>query len=522
MRKLTITATQAKADQEEKEQLLKKQQSMFFGFVKKEPAVKKEALHVSPTKAGKDARQSDFDSTFLPFVVKARSTLAPINRFKPSTPLPEPKINSRLDLTKEEALRDMLQTVPRHRMLARNNAHPQPKLSVRETMAQIGEYVAMGAEAQYDELRRRLQSRTQVQLKHLQFHEDHRPGYVGTWTKRSKLVAPRTPFEQDRSTLNYDIDSEEEWEEDDPDAEALGGSDEEDDAGSEADSEVNSWLADDEEPLEFEEGFEGDEPMPMLLDGEEDEDEALRMARRRVEDRERKKKMVSEGAKKKLPGKLVPVSLGPHWEAELGQVSQPLFRSCRMQFLNDWHAGLDPMTHVVEEFVIPTKAAVAGANAVASTSTLPDADTPLIAATTTSLGGPKPKPRKSLDPRPPGEKRTPTAAKPLPEALWPSFVALVHGSEANGPILQDLVFKYLQARDPALKKNQVVGAFNSAASKRKGKGGVWKVSDEVLAKYAPGLVSAGPSSPVAEKGKAEKVQVAGVESSPEPEPMVVD
>ena len=31
----------------------------------------------------------------------------------------------------------------------------------------------------------------------LQFHENHRPAYFGTWSKRSKVLTPRNPFKKD-------------------------------------------------------------------------------------------------------------------------------------------------------------------------------------------------------------------------------------------------------------------------------------------------------------------------------------
>jgi len=45
------------------------------------------------------------------------------------------------------------------------------------------------------------------------FHEDMRPAYVGTYSKRSTFITGRKPFGQDHKQLNYDYDSEEEWEE---------------------------------------------------------------------------------------------------------------------------------------------------------------------------------------------------------------------------------------------------------------------------------------------------------------------
>ncbi len=51
--------------------------------------------------------------------------------------------------------------------------------------------------------------------KFLSFHEDHRPAYHGTWSKRSRIVKGNTPFAHDNTMLNYDDDSEAEWEEGD-------------------------------------------------------------------------------------------------------------------------------------------------------------------------------------------------------------------------------------------------------------------------------------------------------------------
>ncbi|CAN0105810.1 unnamed protein product, partial [Hapterophycus canaliculatus] len=51
-------------------------------------------------------------------------------------------------------------------------------------------------------------------MKLLQFHQDHRPPYWGTWSKASKQVTGRRPLGRDtKGLLNYDYDSEEDWEE---------------------------------------------------------------------------------------------------------------------------------------------------------------------------------------------------------------------------------------------------------------------------------------------------------------------
>ncbi|KAI4385648.1 hypothetical protein MLD38_003644 [Melastoma candidum] len=49
----------------------------------------------------------------------------------------------------------------------------------------------------------------------LQFDKSHRPAFYCAWPKKSHVVGPRHPFRMDPN-LDYDVDSDEEWEEDDP------------------------------------------------------------------------------------------------------------------------------------------------------------------------------------------------------------------------------------------------------------------------------------------------------------------
>ncbi|TSK53654.1 Chromatin assembly factor 1 subunit A [Bagarius yarrelli] len=53
-------------------------------------------------------------------------------------------------------------------------------------------------------------------MKLLQFHENYRPAYWGTWRKKSTHISPRCPFKQDKDLLDYEVDSDEEWEEEEP------------------------------------------------------------------------------------------------------------------------------------------------------------------------------------------------------------------------------------------------------------------------------------------------------------------
>lgn len=119
--------------------------------------------------------------------------------------------------------------------------------------------------------------------KFLCFREDYRPAYHGTWSKTSPLVTGRTPFGKD-STLDYDVDSEAEWEEgDDDEGEDCSetGNDEEEVDDEEGDitkyNYQDGWLAEDDD-----------------LDMEEDDDETKELRKKKALERvENQSKQVS-------------------------------------------------------------------------------------------------------------------------------------------------------------------------------------------------------------------------------------
>lgn len=92
-------------------------------------------------------------------------------------------------------------------------------LNVMVTNAPSG----FGAES-YSELK---EFKVDNRMRLISFYEDHRPAYFGTISKKSK-ISGRRPFQGDHELLNYDFDSEAEWEEDDgEDIEDSDGDDEE-------------------------------------------------------------------------------------------------------------------------------------------------------------------------------------------------------------------------------------------------------------------------------------------------------
>ncbi|XP_021488575.1 chromatin assembly factor 1 subunit A [Meriones unguiculatus] len=89
-------------------------------------------------------------------------------------------------------------------------------------------------------------------MKLLQFSENHRPAYWGTWNKKTAIIRPRDPWAQDKNLLDYEVDSDDEWEEEEP-GESLSHSegDEDDDVGEDEDEDdgffvPHGYLSEDE------------------------------------------------------------------------------------------------------------------------------------------------------------------------------------------------------------------------------------------------------------------------------------
>ncbi|KAK4058773.1 hypothetical protein OIO90_000219 [Microbotryomycetes sp. JL221] len=433
------------ADKEEKakqkEKTLKKQANLMSGFFIKqsttpeaEPVVKKSGA-------------SDFHKVFLPFHVRSGVKVAPINRFSKARKAKDKQpivveINSQDDLTLErkylcisrvgtvqltrrrlpfqqsDSLKSFLQDVPKDRIPPRR---PEAPLSVRSLVAAVQEAQLTGND--WSGYMKDLQNPKKTRIKLIKFHVDHRPGYIGTWTKTSKLIGPRTPFERDEALLNYDVDSEEEWEADDPDAEDLGSDgDKSDEDGSDALS--DDWLCEDDE-VEFEEGYteEGDIAAAALnATGPVDE---TADARKRIIDRERKSKAIKDGSKKKAAGPLVQVVKGPAYENRIGQCTYQPFSSMRVQLLNDASFGLDPLRFISKPFASvasQSKPVVAAASEASPTITLGKENEQAIKATVT--GGKKA--RKSGSGQADGDK----SSRPIPAHLVGDYLRLILASTA--------------------------------------------------------------------------------------------
>ncbi|NWU10122.1 CAF1A factor, partial [Cephalopterus ornatus] len=78
-------------------------------------------------------------------------------------------------------------------------------------------------------------------MKLLQFSENHRPAYWGTWNKSTTLIRARNPWAKDNKLLDYEVDSDEEWEEEEP-GESLSHSEEDDEEEGEDEDEDDGFF----------------------------------------------------------------------------------------------------------------------------------------------------------------------------------------------------------------------------------------------------------------------------------------
>lgn len=198
-----------------------------------------------------------------------------------------------------------------------SNFKSTSRRSVREILTEISEAEISGDASVVRSLVGLLRDRSLIPVKVLIFAEDSRPGYLGTWTRNSTVVGPRTPFARDTVALDYSYDSGEDWEEEDPgeaDDVVEGNEDEDQDDGK--DSDVDSWLVDDDEEVELEVSSDREvSPAPVYT---------------------KRKATVSELAKphkKRKVVPLVPFIKGPSWETSVGK-SPDIFNPYRIRLFN--------------------------------------------------------------------------------------------------------------------------------------------------------------------------------------------
>lgn len=355
-----------------------------------------------------------------------------------------------------------------------------------------------------------LKDRRKIPAKLLQFSENQRPAYygkirlpcvspvwlihrfIGTWTKPSAVVGPRTPFAKDVVALDYSYDSSDEWEgqEEAEGAEDLmaadGDSGDEEDEDEMSDSE-SDWIVGDDEVIE-----DGNSPQPEAIQADFSTIDAdATPKKRRV-----KEKDGAVGSKKRkvLIGPLLPFMKGPCWESTIGECEYEPFLDMRIRLLNGppgalcLHIRTDvPLAVVEAPFPLDPFTYVADTirSADAPSTSAPLANNFAIPAIPPHISSKIPCPvtpammeagdKDSQNETKPTTNKRPPLAFNFPADRMPDFLRVIDGSTKTKPGLIELLYDTFSAQVNNLRKSGIERKLPEVAVKQKK---VWKVKDE--------------------------------------------
>ncbi|KAI0312729.1 hypothetical protein OF83DRAFT_1176353 [Amylostereum chailletii] len=511
--KKSVDPEKAAREQEKKKkekEAQDKARSMMANFFSKPKA--SSSVNSSPAKNSSAPSSpriiSDFDRTFKPFVVKKDVEMASNN------PLRTPNKRRRIvegdvividdnvedadsDIEMVEPHVDVFNLSPRshlkhvvssaqppgsakrrrlHSMAGYKTWHPEP---VRSIMTRLSEAELTDDIAVVRSLLGQLRDRSKVPAKTFIFHEDSRPGYFGTFTRRSRVIGPRSPFTRDDVGVDYAYDSGEEWAGEEEgggdDLAEVSDEDRDDDEGSD---DMDGWLVDEDEeevatPIEEREGMD-EFPFPPPSEPSK--------GKRKAEPKEHETSKGGEGAKpkkRKVVVPLVPFTKGPCWESSIGKCEYGPFKAYRVQLLNDTPYPIDPFTFVSMPMdrVKPEPAQVSSSHS-AVQFVVPALPAHLSNPNHSSPGGPTlpPSGTAQVAKRP---KIMPKSS--FPEAHIPYLHQKVAGMNTSSlPVLVDAVYQGLRVHK--VKKNAIEAKIREICVK--GDRHVWTVKADEIDRFA--------------------------------------
>ncbi|KAL5965800.1 Chromatin assembly factor 1 subunit FSM [Taenia solium] len=151
-----------------------------------------------------------------------------------------------------------------------------------------------------------------IKAKLLQFFDTYHPAFYGTWRRRSYSIGPRRPFTKDCYQLDYEVDSDDEWGEEEPgeNISQSDGEEEEEEADDDEDEDAkflvpHGYLSDDE-------GVHDEDDLEGSISGIDDCSNSVETAEmKRL--RQRLSLAEYEAAHSRSLHKLKPLLLGPVW-----------------------------------------------------------------------------------------------------------------------------------------------------------------------------------------------------------------
>ncbi|KAI9802326.1 MAG: hypothetical protein M1833_001832 [Piccolia ochrophora] len=216
-----------------------------------------------PISSPRTTQRTEFERAFPPFFVQSHVSLAPTNRFSRDAEgkravtnlidaaMSQPQLNPDARSTNKKFSIAELCHLPPHKSCKRTLPQlPTIKEIISQRQGTADRPVDLSLNSNTSTLLSSSNKLALVPIKYLQYAEDVRPPYRGTFTKRptrlSGLATGRNPFLRSLPKMNYDYDSEAEWEEPDPeDGEDLD-SEGEEEAGSDEEGDDMEGFLDDE------------------------------------------------------------------------------------------------------------------------------------------------------------------------------------------------------------------------------------------------------------------------------------
>ncbi|XP_038633155.1 chromatin assembly factor 1 subunit A isoform X1 [Scyliorhinus canicula] len=156
---------------------------------------------------------------FAPFEIKEHMVLAPTSRI-----CLDQEVIEQLDELLESQNFNSNYIKELHNQKPRTSGPTSPRISITEDSSCSSDVIVIDTNVNSGNVDRKKSCR----MKLLQFCENHRPAYWGTWQKKSTKVNPRNPLAKDEQLLDYEVDSDDEWEEEEP-GESLSHSEGDDD-----------------------------------------------------------------------------------------------------------------------------------------------------------------------------------------------------------------------------------------------------------------------------------------------------
>ncbi|KAI9598096.1 chromatin assembly factor 1 subunit A-domain-containing protein [Syncephalis fuscata] len=275
------------AERREKEEMERKKanaQKRIMSFFQPD-ATKKSAN--SDTKFNESI--SDFEQFFQPFCVKADMTWTVYKQSESmeleSTLNTLPQCKTLMTDIKNDFIKFIRKRQPSHYLNKYSQQQQQQRIIDTTTVSP---------------------SEPSTQMKLLQFAQDVRPAYFGTWSRKSQIITGRRWLAKDTYLLDYDIDSEAEWEDGDDEGEECRSDDEEEEEeveegglGARMTYNSNSLDEDDEDGWLVPHGYLSEDEGE---DKDEDEDKNTMT--------QKKSNLTSHSVPKRVQP-LVPVIIGP-------------------------------------------------------------------------------------------------------------------------------------------------------------------------------------------------------------------